>query len=148
MFLSEGCGGRAFVGHSTDLVSWQFREQEYLDLSELGGSLHEVACATVVPASDGAADALVLDFFYGDSQSRFAAGQALYSVDDPFRQKELTRGGSLAWGGLLDYQSTWTFPQGWDAPAGRREIYFYRSYIHQTHAELSEPKVSGNRADN
>jgi hypothetical protein len=123
MFLSEGCGGRPMVGHSDDLVTWRFAEQPYLDLgvAELGGSLHEVACAAVV------GDELVLDFFYSDENGDFAAAQALYSTSDPFTQLAVHHGGSLAWGGLLRLDGDWAFAQGWDAPPGSREMYFYRS---------------------
>jgi hypothetical protein len=120
MFLSEGCDGVLTVGRSTDLVHWTFEPQPYLDISEWG-SLHEVACAVVT------GDTLVLDFFYRDREGEFAAGQARYAVADPFTQLELHRGGSLAWGGLIRRQGDWMFAQGWDAPAGDRELYFYRS---------------------
>ncbi|MDQ0261175.1 hypothetical protein [Sinomonas atrocyanea] len=120
MFLSEGCDGRAVVGRSKDMEHWTFAEQPYLDVSTLG-SLHEVACAV---AADGK---LVLDFFYGDHDGEFAAAQALYSLEEPFTQIALHRGGSLAWGGLIRYRGRWAFAQGWDAPAGQRELYVYRS---------------------
>jgi hypothetical protein len=120
MFLSEGCNGRLTVGRSTDMVHWRFEPQPYLDVSALG-SLHEVACAVVT------GDDLVLDFFYGDADGRFAAGQARYDVRHPFEQLELNEGGSLAWGGLRRWRGAWTFAQGWDAPAGERELYLYRS---------------------
>ncbi|AMM34647.1 hypothetical protein SA2016_3993 [Sinomonas atrocyanea] len=120
MFLSEGCDGRAVVGRSRDMEHWDFAEQPYLDISALG-SLHEVACAVATGGN------LVLDFFYGDHDGNFAAAQALYSLEDPFTQIALHRGGSLAWGGLIRYGDRWTFAQGWDAPAGQRELYLYRS---------------------
>ena len=120
MFLSEGCDGKLVVGRSRDLEHWDFEDQPYLDVSGLG-SLHEVACAVVV------GDRMVLDFFYGDHGGNFAAAQALYSLDDPFTQLDVHRGGSLAWGGLISFDGRWTFAQGWDAPPGEREIYFYRS---------------------
>jgi hypothetical protein len=120
MFLSEGCNGVLTVGRSTNLVEWTFEPQPYLDIGEWG-HLHEVACAVVT------GDTLVLDFFYGDRNGDFAAGQARYSVSDPFTQLELHRGGSLAWGGLIRWRDTWMFAQGWDAPPGERELYFYRS---------------------
>lgn len=120
MFLSEGCGGRPMIGHSDDLVSWTFTEQPYLDLSGLPGTLFEVACAVV------RGDDLVLDFFYADGNGDFAAAQARYSVDAPFTQLSLHRGGSLAWGGLQKLGGRWSFAQGWDAPRGEREIYIYK----------------------
>lgn len=120
MFLSEGCDGELTVGRSRDLLSWEFEPIPYLDVSAWG-SLHEVACAVVV------GDRLILDFFFSDREGRFAAGQALYRVSDPFTQVEMHRGGSLAWGGLIRWNGRWMFSQGWDAPAGRRELYFYRS---------------------
>lgn len=119
MFLSEGCGGRPTVGRSRNGLDWSFEVQPYLDLGPLGGSLFEVACAAVT------GDHLVLDFFYADADGDFAAAQALYRVDEPFTQLALNRGGSLAWGGLQRLGGRWSFAQGWDAPAGTRELYFY-----------------------
>jgi hypothetical protein len=125
MYLSEGCNGVAHVGRSSDMVTWAFSPEPYLDLAELKGSLHEVACA--ITGHDG--DTLVLDFFYGDENGDFAAAQALYSTDAPFVQRALNTGGSLAWGGLIQQQGTWLFAQGWDAPRNTREIYFYRGAV-------------------
>lgn len=127
MYLSEGCGGSTHVGRSPDLVNWTFESEDYLDLGPLDGSLHEVACA-IVEDGDGRGGArLILDFFYGDANGEFAAAQALYDVDQPFTQKAVNLGGSLAWGGLLKYSGSWMFAQGWDAPSGSREMYFYRA---------------------
>lgn len=120
MFLSEGCNGHPTIGRSTDMVHWRFETQPYLDISALG-HLHEVACAVVV------GDDLVLDFFYSDHDGNFAAGQARYDVTDPFTQRDLHLGGSLAWGGLIRWDGSWVYAQGWDAPPGRRELYLYRS---------------------
>lgn len=121
MFISEGCNGRATVGRSDDMVTWRFAEQPYLSLAELGGHLHEVACA-VVGHRPGE---LVLDFFYADAGGQFAAAQALYRLDAPFDQVAVNRGGTLSWGGLIQRDGRWLFAQGWDAPVGAREIYFY-----------------------
>lgn len=124
MYLSEGCGGTAHVGRSTDMVNWTFQPQDYLDIGELGGSLHEVACA-IFGGDDGSG--LVLDFFYRDVNGQFAAAQALYDLDQPFTQKAVNQGGSLAWGGLIKFDGSWMFAQGWDAPPSSREMYFYRA---------------------
>lgn len=131
MFLSEGCDGILTVGRSTDLIDWRFEPQPYLDISD-SGHLHEVACAVVT------GDDLVLDFFYSDHDGRFAAGQARYRASDPFTQLELHRGGSLAWGGLIRWQDRWMFAQGWDAPAGARELYFYRSAVDDSRSPRSK----------
>jgi hypothetical protein len=125
MFLSEGCNGIPHVGRSPDLVTWTFAPQPYLDLDELGGSLHEVACAV----TGHAGTQLVLDFFYSDKNGEFAAAQALYDTADPFTQIDVHRGGSLSWGGMLQQDGTWLFAQGWDAPRGTRELSFYRGAI-------------------
>ncbi|WAH95658.1 hypothetical protein [Arthrobacter sp. MMS18-M83] len=55
---------------------------------------------------DGAAATRRLDFFYGDADGQFSAAQALYDVNQPFTQKAVHRGGSLAWGGLLRFGGT------------------------------------------
>lgn len=126
MYLSEGCNGIGYVGRSKDLLTWEFSEQTYLDLDELGGELLEVACASTGHNDHGE---LVLDFFYRDPAGEFAAAQALYLVDDPFNQLSVSRGGSLAWGGLMKYRNEWTFAQGWDASEGSKEMYFYRAGV-------------------
>lgn len=124
MYLSEGCNGTLQVGRSRDLIHWTFEERAYLDLGPLNGTLHEVACATTAFDDEGH---LVLDLFYRDEQGTPRAAQALYRQDEPFTQLALARGGTLSWGGLLHHQGTWLFAQGWDAPAGIRELHFYRS---------------------
>lgn len=124
MYLSEGCNGVRYVGRSENMIDWTFEEQPYLDLGELGGTLYEVACA--VTGHDDSGD-LVLDFFYNDPAGDFAAGQALYHVDEPFKQRAINRGGSLAWGGLTEFEGSLLFAQGWDAAEGSREMYFYRA---------------------
>ena len=121
MFVSEGFDGVLHVGHSHDMRTWRFEPTPYLDLSSVGGHLHEVAAAIVT--GDGR---LVLDVFHDDAEGRFAASQALYDVERPFDQLALTPGGSLCWGGLGRVDGRWTFAQGWDAPPGRRDLYVYR----------------------
>jgi hypothetical protein len=125
MYISEGCNGVPTIGRSTNMVDWEFEAQAYLDLSELGGSLHEVACAT----TGHSGSELVLDFFYSDADGQFAAAQALYDTSAPFDQLAINPGGSLSWGGLLQRDGTWLFAQGWDAPRGTRELYFYRGQL-------------------
>ena len=125
MYLSEGCGGRALVGRSADLVAWEWVEQPYLDLTPLGGHLLEVACAV---AGHRGSD-LILDFFYSDKDGAFAAAQARYDLAHPFEQTALSRGGTLSWGGLLQQDGQWLIAQGWDAPPGEREISLYRAPI-------------------
>ncbi|OII23796.1 hypothetical protein [Frigoribacterium sp. MCBA15_019] len=121
MFVSEGFDGVLHVGRSDDLRHWTFEPVPYLDLTGVGGRLHEVAAAIVT--GDGR---LVLDVFH-DVDGVFAASQALYDVERPVDQLALTPGGSLSWGGLQKIGGRWTFTQGWDAPAGRRDLYFYRA---------------------
>lgn len=123
MFLSEGCNGRMVVGRSTNMTEWRFEDCQYLDPATIDGRLHEVACA--VAGHHG--DDLILDFLYSDRDDQFAAGQALYSTTSPTRQKALSRGGTLAWGGLVRRDGNWLIAQGWDAPIGSPELYFYRA---------------------
>lgn len=118
MFVSEGCGGRQHIGRSRDLRDWSFEPRTYIDPDPFGGTLHEVATALVV------GDKLILDFFYSDDAGP-AAGQALYSLEQPTRAIEYARGGTLAWGGLISWTGRWLFAQGWDAPPGTREMHFY-----------------------
>ncbi|GAA0963154.1 hypothetical protein [Frigoribacterium faeni] len=120
MFVSEGFDGVLHVGRSTDMATWVFEPCPYLDLSPVGGHLHEVAAAVVT--GDGH---LVLDVFH-DVDGVFAASQVLYDLERPFEQLAVAPGGSLSWGGLQRVGGRWTFAQGWDAPPGRRDLYFYR----------------------
>lgn len=119
MYVSEGFGGALHVGRSVDGVSWTFTPDAYLDLTALEGSLHEVATAIVTGAD------VVLDFFYGDADGTWSAGQARYRTDDPLTQIAITTGGTLAWGGLVTWNGRWTFAQGWDARPGHRELELY-----------------------
>jgi len=133
MFVSEGFDGVLHVGRSDDLRHWTFEPVPYLDLSGVGGHLHEVAAAIVT--GDGR---LVLDVFH-DVDGVFAASQALYDVDRPVDQLALTPGGSLSWGGLQKIGGRWTFAQGWDAPAGHRELSFYRADAARADAARADP---------
>lgn len=120
MFLSEGCGGRQYVGFSKDMENWTFRQIDYLLPTGNVNIIHEVACCIVTGA-----DKFVLDYFYSDKEGAYHAGQALYSISDPFRQTDTHVGGSLAWGGLSVYKGKWIFPQGWNSPDDKEEMYFY-----------------------
>ena len=91
----------------------------------VNGKLHEVACATTGLDDQGH---IVIDLFYSDEAGSSASAQALYHRDEPFTQIALNKGGALSWGGLLKHEGTWLFAQGWDAPEGTRELYFYRSH--------------------
>jgi len=121
MYVSEGCDGKLVVGHSTDMLTWTFTDEPYLDLSPVGGHLHEVASAIVTGDGD-----LVLDVFYGEDDRRWAAAQVRYRLDAPYRQVDIHRGGALPWGGLIRHDGAWLLAQGWDAAPGTREILFYR----------------------
>ncbi len=120
MFLSEGCGGYQTMGFSKDMLHWRFDRKTYLPLpAELGTHIWEVACAIACE------DRLVIDFFYNDKENKYAGGQALYHLDDPYHPVAYTSNATLAWGGLLQYEGKWIFAQGWDAPLGKEEMYFY-----------------------
>lgn len=136
MFVSEGFDGVLHVGRSDDLRHWTFEPAPYLDLSGVGGHLHEVAAAIVT--GDGR---LVLDVFH-DVDGVFAASQALYDLERPFDQLALTPGGSLSWGGLQKVGGRWTFAQGWDAPAGHRDLYFYRTAAETTPPDTAAPDTT------
>ena len=126
MYLSEGCGGRLHVGCSTDMESWTFSPVEYLHLPRPECNIEEVACASV-----GADETtIVLDFYYQSPDRVARAGQALYSVGEPFRQLDVKLdGGTLSWGGMCRYNGKWLFAQGWDAAPGAEELAFYSAEI-------------------
>jgi predicted GH43/DUF377 family glycosyl hydrolase len=124
MFLSEGCGDQQYIGRSEDLVHWEFRPQTYLELPPGWGRIAEVACCAARFEPTG--DFFLLDFFYKDEQQVYRAAQALYRIDDPTRPLSIQKGGSLAWGGLLQYRGDWIVGQGWDSPKGRQDLYVYR----------------------
>jgi len=63
MYLSEGCGGRQYVGFSNNLVDWSF-EQPHVSKNGDLGILREVACAVTHYKSDD--KLMLLDFFYQD----------------------------------------------------------------------------------
>ncbi len=126
MFLSEGCGGQQYIGRSTDMLHWHFTPKTYLPLPREWGRLWEVACAVYVPRP---APHLVMDFFYERPDGSLGAGQAYYDIRDVTLPVAFSHGGTLAWGGLLEYQQSWVFAQGWDVPTGSRELYWYRAPV-------------------
>lgn len=128
MLISEGCGNQQHIGTSTDMVHWRFTPKTFLALPKDWGVLYEVACAVLLD-DDPPGPRLLLDFFYQGQDGRLAAGQALYDPFDLDCPLAMTRGGTLAWGGLIQYRGTWLFAQGWDALHGRRELFMYRAPI-------------------
>ncbi len=122
MFISEGCGGTQVLGRSENMLDWRFEPCTYLPLpAEMGTHIYEVACAVV----DG--DNLILDFMYNSHTNEHLGAQVRYSFDDVSKPIEFTSNATLAWGGIIKYQGKWLFAQGWDAPAGSEEIYFYNA---------------------
>jgi hypothetical protein len=126
MYISEGCGGKQYVGFSNDLVAWRFEQRTYLTIDDLG-ILREVACAVTRYHSDD--KVMLLDFFYQDKRGTQCAAQAKYSVDAPFNQLSINKGGTLSWGGIIQYDGRWLFAQGWDAEPNSEEIFFYTAPI-------------------
>ncbi len=127
MFLSEGCGHQQYLGYSRDLVDWDFRPQAFLPTPRDWRQIHEVACAVIDERSRPGQ--LILDVFYRTAHQQLAAGQVRYDVTDPTRPQESSLGGTLAWGGLMQYQGNWLYAQGWDAPPGEQSLYFYRAPV-------------------
>ncbi|CAB4719697.1 unannotated protein [freshwater metagenome] len=120
MFISEGCGGKQVIGHSPDMITWSFEVRTYLNLPEsMGTHIYEVATAVI----DG--ENMILDFMYNSHTDEHLGAQALYSLSNITEPKEFSDNSTLAWGGMIAYQGDWLFAQGWDAPAGSEEIYFY-----------------------
>jgi hypothetical protein len=72
---------------------------------------------------------MLLDFFYSDKTGTPCAAQAKYSIDNPFTQLAINKGGTLSWGGIIQYDGKWLFAQGWDAEPNSEEIYFYTAPI-------------------
>ncbi|HOX36868.1 MAG TPA: hypothetical protein PL033_02675 [Candidatus Brocadiia bacterium] len=126
MFVSEGCGGQQHIGRSDDMLNWEYEPITYLPLDPAMGRLHEVACA--VTDHDGSGR-LVLDFFYSAPDGAFSAAQALYRCDALSVPPAINRGGTLSWGGLIQYRGRWLYAQGWDAPPGREEIHCYSASV-------------------
>jgi predicted GH43/DUF377 family glycosyl hydrolase len=121
MLPSEGMGGRQHVGYSDDLLHWEFEQVTYLDLPP---ALRLEELATAVLAGDN----IVLDFYYTERADRSVprAGQARYHLADPLSRVDLALdGGTLAWGGIVEWREQWLCAQGWDAPPGTEELYFY-----------------------
>ena len=126
MYLSEGCGGKQYVGFSHNLVDWKFEQHTYLEIGGLG-TLREVACAVTHYSRDE--KLMLLDFFYHDKTGTQCAAQAKYSIDNPFTQLAINEGGTLSWGGIIQYDGKWLFAQGWDAEPNSEEMYFYTAPV-------------------
>lgn len=126
MFLSEGCGEKQYVGYSDDMINWDFKQQTYLEIGDMG-SICEVACAiTHYNKND---KLMLLDFFYHDHDGIQRAAQALYSIKKPFEQLEINKGGTLSWGGIIQFNGKWHYAQGWDAAENDENMFFYTAPI-------------------
>jgi hypothetical protein len=122
MYISEGCGGKQYIGFSNNLVDWTFEQHTYLKIGGMG-IIREVASAVTHYHSNERI--MLLDFFYQDNMGKQCAAQARYSIDNPFTQVAINKGGTLSWGGIIQYDGKWLFAQGWDAKPNAEEIYFY-----------------------
>ena len=129
MFLSEGCGDAQVHRYSDDLLHWDFRQQTYLRIPAEMGTIAEVACSVARVEPTG--QYFVLDLFYVDAQKKVPGrtgplprGRSVEAPGD--RTGGLARtGGSLAWGGLLQYKGKWIVAQGWDSPRDRQDVYVW-----------------------
>ena len=126
MYISEGCGGKQYTGFSNNLIDWTFEQINFLDINGMG-ILREVACAVARYHTDE--NILLLDFFYHDQNGIQCGAQTKYSIENPFTQQAINKGGTLSWGGIIKYNGKWLFAQGWDAKQNTREIYFYSAPI-------------------
>lgn len=126
MFLSEGCGGKQHVGYSNDMIHWDFKPQTYLEIGDMG-TICEVACAITHYNKDD--KLMLLDFFYYNKDGIQCAAQALYSIDNPFYQLEINKGGTLSWGGMIQFNGKWHYAQGWDAAENNEDMFFYTAPI-------------------
>ncbi|MDR0836308.1 MAG: hypothetical protein LBN11_07020, partial [Tannerella sp.] len=124
MYVTEGCGGKQYVGTSDNMIDWKFEQKNFIDISSLGNTL-ELTCA--IPEENG--DDLVIDFFYNNKNNEFATGQAYYKKSEPYKQLAIGTGGSVAWGGLIQYKGKWIVGSGWDAAEGSNTMLFYTAPV-------------------
>ena len=129
MYLSEGCGGKQVIGRSKNLINWTYEPENYLDIGDWG-EIYEVACA-VTDYMTNNKNILMLDLFYKLPNGTSSAAQALYDKREPFKQLALNRGGTLSWGGIIQYDNSWIYAQGWDALPDTLEMYFYTAPINK-----------------
>ena len=114
------------VGHSKDLIHWEFEKKPFMKNQEDMHSIYEVASATTnFPGSDD----LVLDVFYNNNEGNRACAQILYNKNNPYKSIGFSDYGLCTWGGMLVFKDQWIFAQGWVEPEA---IYLYTAPINRS----------------
>ena len=125
MYIGELDMDHQLIGTSEDMVNWDFEYQKFIDpMPDLGvESIHEPASLlTDIPgreedmimtfnyaASDELRERLHLENAAGNNYP--PSGQALYSKSDPTELKEFTPEPAGSWGGIIQYDDEWVFPE-------------------------------------
>ena len=86
------------VGHSKDLIHWEFEKKPFMKNQNNMHSIYEVASATTnFPGSDD----LILDVFYNNNEGNRACAQILYNKNNPYKSIGFSDYGLCTWGGML-----------------------------------------------
>jgi len=119
------------VGHSKDLIHWEFEKKPFMKNQNNMHSIYEVASATTnFPGSDD----LILDVFYNNNnEGNRACAQILYNKNNPYKSIGFSDYGLCTWGGMLVFKDQWIFGQGWVEPEA---IYLYTSPISRSWIEV------------
>lgn len=123
------------VGHSKDLIHWEFEKRPFMKNQEDMHSIYEVASATTnFPGSDD----LVIDVFYKREDESRACAQILYNKNNPYESIGFSDLGLCTWGGMLVFKDQWIFAQGWVEP---KAIYLYNAPITRPWINVTELRM-------
>jgi predicted GH43/DUF377 family glycosyl hydrolase len=129
------------IGHSKDLIHWEFEKRPFMLPQADIHSIYEVASATTnFPGSDD----LVMDVYYRRENGEAACAQLLYNQNNPFESVSFSDYGLCTWGGMILFKEQWIFAQGWVEPEA---IYLYtapisRSWIKVKSLSLDKESVN------
>ena len=129
------------VGHSKDLIHWEFEKRPFMRNQEDMHSIYEVASATTnFPESDD----LVMDVFYKKEDGSRGCAQLLYNKNNPYESIAFSDLGLCTWGGMLVFKEQWIFAQGWVEPEA---IYLYTAPISRPWVKVESLRLDKKSVD-
>jgi len=136
MYVGELAGDGQLIGRSDDLRHWEFEQTEFLDPMPDRGvrAIHEPA--SMIAGLPGRESEMILTFNYVPSEDLRErlhttnpagdeyppSGQVLYSTDDPTDPVDFAPEPAGSWGGIIEYDGEWLFPEQETARFARASI--------------------------
>lgn len=125
MYVGELDTDAQLIGRSTDLRNWEFEQTTFLEPMPEQGVEGLFEPATMLTNIPGREDDLLMTFNYTPTAELHAelvlenpngdeyppSGQVRYSKDEPFTPIDFAPEPAGSWGGIIEYNGQWVFPE-------------------------------------